>query len=169
MPDDNSRRNFLKKAAYVPPILMSFHAAPSFARPGSVKAPSARPGVVAMPPASGVRSMKPPAGPSNDAHSEAAAQDGGASGSRSLSSHRDPEHQGRLAQQRSVASTSGAGICDGGDVRSFCNTKSGSGFVRDAGGQSPTLSIGDLGDVARSESDLGVMRALFGRLWKSGA
>jgi hypothetical protein len=144
MPDDNSRRRFLKKAAYVPPILMSFHAAPSFARPGSVKVPSARPGVVEMPPPFGLRSMDPPVAPSSDANSRAAAQDGG-------------------------ASTSGAGICDGGDVRRFCGTKAGSRFARDAGGQSKTLSNGDLGDVIRSESDVGVMRALFGRLWKSGA
>jgi hypothetical protein len=141
MPDDNSRRSFLKKAAYVPPILMSFHAAPSFARPGSVKVPSARPGVVETPPF-GFRSLDPPAGPISDANSQAAAQDGG-------------------------ASTCGAGICDGGDVRSFCGTEAGARFARDAGGQSQTLSIGDLGDVIRSESDVGVMRALFGRLWKS--
>lgn len=139
----------MKKAAYVPPILMSFHAAPSFARPGSVKVPSARPGVIERPPRFGLRAMEPPAGPSSDANSSdansrAAAQDGG-------------------------ASTSGAGICDGGDVRSFCGTEAGSRFARDAGGQSQTSSIGDLGDVIGSESDVGVMRALFGRLWKSRA
>lgn len=31
-----NRREFLKKSAYVPPIILSFNAAPSFAKPGSV-------------------------------------------------------------------------------------------------------------------------------------
>ncbi|RKT47484.1 hypothetical protein BDD21_5073 [Thiocapsa rosea] len=36
MAQDESRRHFLKKAIYVPPILLSFKAVPAFARPGSV-------------------------------------------------------------------------------------------------------------------------------------
>ncbi len=137
MPNDNSRRNFLRKAAYVPPILLSFHAVPSFARPGSVQVPSPRPGIVNMPPDSGVRSMKPPAGPSTDVRAKAAEEFGGASGGRVFAPPRDLPHQS------SVASTSG-------------------------GGQTPTLSAGALGDSTRSESEVGAMKALFSKLWKSG-
>ncbi len=137
MPNDNSRRNFLKKAAYVPPILMSFHAVPSFARPGSVQVPSPRPGIVNMPPDSGVRSMKPPASLSTDERAKPPAEFGGASGGRVFAPPRDLPHQG------SGASTSGAS------------------------GQTPTLSIGALGDSTRSESENGAVKALFSKLWKS--
>jgi hypothetical protein len=37
MTQNRTRRAFLRKAAYVPPILLSFRAAPSFARPGSIQ------------------------------------------------------------------------------------------------------------------------------------
>lgn len=103
MPNDNSRRSFLKKAAYVPPILMSFHAAPSFARPGSVQVPSPRPSIVTRPPDSGVRSIEPPASPSNDVRARTAGEIGGASGGRVFGAPRD------LPQQGSVASKSGGG------------------------------------------------------------
>lgn len=36
MAQDESRRHFLKKAVYVPPMILSFRAVPAFARPGSV-------------------------------------------------------------------------------------------------------------------------------------
>lgn len=36
MSQDESRRRFLKKAVYVPPMILSFKAVPAFARPGSV-------------------------------------------------------------------------------------------------------------------------------------
>jgi hypothetical protein len=36
MSEDESRRRFLKKAVYVPPMILSFKAVPAFARPGSV-------------------------------------------------------------------------------------------------------------------------------------
>jgi hypothetical protein len=36
MSEDESRRRFLRKAVYVPPMILSFKAVPAFARPGSV-------------------------------------------------------------------------------------------------------------------------------------
>jgi hypothetical protein len=139
MPNDNSRRNFLKKAAYVPPILMSFHAVPAFARPGSVQVTSPRPGIVNVLPDSGARAMQPPAIPSTDVRAQAAAEFGGASGGRVFAPPRDLPHQS------SAASTSGAR------------------------GQTPTLSVGALGDSTRLESEVEAMKALFSKLWKSGA
>ena len=59
MPNDRSRRDFLKKAAYVPPILLSFQAAPSFARPGSVNSRPSQPGIQTLQP--GVQVMNPTA------------------------------------------------------------------------------------------------------------
>lgn len=138
MPNDNSRRSFLKKAAYVPPILMSFHAVPSFARPGSIKAPSARPTIVNRPPDLGVRSMEFPASPSKDLGAKTAGEIGGSSGGRVFGAPRD------LPQQDRVASKSGAG------------------------GQTSTSSVGALENLARSESEVGAMKALFSKLWKSG-
>lgn len=57
MPHDPSRRAFLKKASYVPPILLSFHAAPSFARPGSARSRPSQPGIQTLKP--GVQVMNP--------------------------------------------------------------------------------------------------------------
>lgn len=44
------RRDVLKASLYVPPAIMSFHAAPSFARPGSVLPPKMPDDIVTMKP-----------------------------------------------------------------------------------------------------------------------
>jgi hypothetical protein len=43
-----SRREFVKKAAYIAPAIITLQAAPSYARAGSVKPPTVRP--VPVPP-----------------------------------------------------------------------------------------------------------------------
>jgi hypothetical protein len=159
MPHDSSRRDFLKKAAYVPPILLSFHAAPSFARPGSVPADPPQPGVQTL--KWDVQAMNPTTasstGPASGPRSTGPGAGGGSSSGLDL-----PEFG-------NAASTGGTGTCEPVDERRFGLTGSASSISRESLNRTSRETVGSCSDEAASRSGGKSIRGLVSKLWKSGA
>ncbi len=159
MPHDSSRRDFLKKATYVPPILLSFHAAPTFARPGSVPASPSQPGIQTL--KGDVQAMNPTIASSTEtANSPRSAGTGAGGGS---SSGLD------LPEFGNAASTGGTGTCEPVDEHHFGLTGSASSISRESLSRASRETVGSCSDEAASRSGVKSMRGLVSKLWKSGA
>lgn len=158
MPHDSSRRNFLKKATYVPPILLSFHAAPSFARPGSVAAGPSQSGIQTL--KQGVREMNPTTAsspkPADGPQSAGSGARGGSSSGLDV-----PEF-------RNAASNGATDTCEPVEDRRYGLTGSDPVAYRDAVSRAPKVTVGSCDDeaVARLRGD--ALRELSSKLWKSG-
>jgi hypothetical protein len=158
MPHDSSRRDFLKKATYVPPLLLSFHAAPSFARPGSVPV---------GPPQAGIQTLKPDvqtmnttiASATEPAASPRSAGRGAGGGS---SSGLD------LPEFGNAASTGGPSACEPVDDDRYGLHRSASAASREAGSRAPRVTVGACSDEAVARSGADALRELSSKLWKSG-
>ncbi len=156
MPHDRSRRDFLKKATYVPPILLSFHAAPSFARPGSVPAGPSQPGIQTLKP--GVQAMTSTTGPDIQPAANRRSATAGGGNSSGLD----------LPEFGNAASTRGTDACEPVDDRRYGLSRSASVVSRDAGSLAPKVAVGSCSDeaVARLRSD--ALRELTSKFWKQG-
>lgn len=156
MPHDSSRRDFLKKATYVPPILLSFHAAPSFARPGSVPAGPSQPGIQTLKPE--VQAMNPTIASSTQpvASPRSAGPGAGGGGASGLD----------LPEFGNAASTGGTDACDPVDDRRYGLTGSASTGSRAAGNRTPGVTVGACSDEAVARSGAEALRELSRTLWK---
>ncbi len=159
MPHDSSRRDFLKKATYVPPILLSFHAAPSFARPGSVAVGPSQPGIQTLKP--GVQVMNP---------TRASSLEPTAAGPRSAGSGaRGGSSSGLDVPEFGKAASNGAtDACEPVEDRRYGLTGSDSAAHREGVSRAPKVSVGSCSEeaVARIRGD--ALRALSSKLWKAG-
>ncbi|CRI63025.1 exported hypothetical protein [Thiocapsa sp. KS1] len=158
MPHDRSRRDFLKKATYVPPILLSFHAAPSFARPGSVPAGPSQPGIQTLKP--DVQAMNPTIASSAEPAANPGSADRGAG--RGSSSGLD------LPEYGTAASTGGVDACEPVDDRRYGLSSSAAAKSRDAGNRGPRVTVGSCSDETVVRPGADALREISSRLWKSG-
>lgn len=153
MPHDSSRRDFLRTAAYVPPVLLSFHAVPSFARPGSVSDVTQ---------GSGNRTGNSDIAPSPDFN---ASSRSGSAGAR-VSGLDLPEYG-------NVASAPSSNSCEPGEDRAFGINDSGQVFAGDRPGKAPMpmpqVDVGSCDNGGKSRSRQGMMRGLFSKLWRQEA
>lgn len=166
MPHDRSRRDFLKKATYVPPILLSFHAAPSFARPGSVPVSPSQPGIQTLKP--DVQTLKPDVqamNPTTASSAEPAANPGSADrgAGRGSSSGLDLPEFGTAESTGSVVDA-----CEPVDDRRYGLSSSAAAKSRDAGNRGPRVTVGSCSDEAVVRSGADALREISSRLWKSG-
>lgn len=159
MPHDSSRRDFLKKATYVPPVLLSFHAAPSFARPGSVPASPLQPGIQTL--KGDVQATSPMLASSKEPATSSRSAGSGAGGG--SSSGLD------LPDFGNAPSTRGSGTCEPVDEQRFGVTGSASSISRESLGRASRDNIGSCSEEAESRSGMRSMRGLVSKLWKSRA
>ncbi len=143
MPHDRSRRDFLKKAGYVPPILLSFHAAPSFARPGSLRPRPSKPGIQTL--QLDVQEMDPTIVSSTEPASRPPSTDPGARRGRALA--RDlRESELDLRKYGDAASNGGTETCEPVDEQRYGLRGSASAPSADADSRAPGVPVGSCRD-----------------------
>lgn len=158
MPHDRSRRDFLKKATYVPPILLSFHAAPSFARPGSVPAGPTQPGTQRLKP--DVQSMNQTIESSTKPAASLRSAGRGAGGGNSSGLD--------LPEFGDAASIGGTDACESVDDPRYGLSRAASAASREAGRRAPRVTVGACGDEADTRSGPVALHELTRMSRKSG-
>ncbi len=163
MPHDRSRRDFLKKASYVPPILLSFHAAPSFARPGSLRTRPSQPGIQTLKP--GIQEMNPTIVSSTEPAARPRSTDPGVREGRA--SRLDlRESKLDLSKAGDAASTGRADACEPVDDHRHGRSGAAAALSTDAINRTPRVPVGACSDESLGLPGADVLRGLSSKLWK---